>query len=67
MTRGRVLFRVAEILRDRADAIARVISTEMGKTLAEATSEVQRSADFFEYYAGLVARRGSVLPDGRPV
>ena len=67
VTRGRVMFRVAAILRERADAIARVISSEMGKTLAEATGEVQRSADFFEYYAGSGrAPRGCVLPDGRP-
>jgi acyl-CoA reductase-like NAD-dependent aldehyde dehydrogenase len=67
VARGRVMFRVAAILRERADAIARVISSEMGKTLAEATGEVQRSADFFEYYAGFGrAPRGIVLPDGRP-
>jgi acyl-CoA reductase-like NAD-dependent aldehyde dehydrogenase len=64
--RGRVLLRAAQLLRDRRDAIARVLTREMGKTLAEATVEVSKSADFFEYYGGLGrAARGELLAHER--
>ncbi|MBS1892971.1 MAG: aldehyde dehydrogenase [Actinobacteria bacterium] len=51
--RGRILLRAADLLRERAPEIARVLTREMGKTLAEATAEVGKAADFFEYYGGL--------------
>ncbi len=64
--RGEVLLRAAALLRQRTATIAADLVAEMGKTKAEATGEVQRSADFFEYYAafGRLAN-GDVLPDRR--
>ena len=41
----------ADILRKDIDAYAPILTTEMGKLLAEAKAEVQLSADIFEYYA----------------
>ena len=39
----------------------------MGKTLAEASGEVGKAADFFEYYGGLGrAERGSLLSHENP-
>jgi alpha-ketoglutaric semialdehyde dehydrogenase len=65
--RGAILLRAAGLLRQRQADIARDISLENGKTLREATVEVDKSADFLAYYAG-VGRLpyGDLLDDGRP-
>ena len=65
--RGRILTRAAAILHERAEALARDISREMGKVLREARGEADRAADFFEYY-GAFGRlpEGELLPDERP-
>ncbi len=64
--RGRVLLRAAALLRERRAALSRVLTREMGKTLAEAGVEVDKSADFFEYYGGLGrAERGELLAHER--
>ena len=51
--RGRILLRAAQLIRDRRDELSRTLTLEMGKTLAEASGEVGKAADFFEYYGGL--------------
>jgi alpha-ketoglutaric semialdehyde dehydrogenase len=67
LERGRVLAGAAALLRERSDSIARELVTEMGKTLAEATVEVTKSADFFDYYASLARLPlGVELADARP-
>jgi acyl-CoA reductase-like NAD-dependent aldehyde dehydrogenase len=53
VNRGRILLQAAAIVRERQGEIARVLTREMGKTLAEATGEVGKTADFFEYYGGI--------------
>jgi aldehyde dehydrogenase (NAD+) len=65
--RARILTAAAGLLRERIEEVARDIATEMGKTLAEATGEAGKAADFLEYYAG-VARQGygTLLHDARP-
>ncbi|MBS1677658.1 MAG: aldehyde dehydrogenase [Actinobacteria bacterium] len=64
--RGRVLLRTAGLLRERAPEIARTLTREMGKTLAEASGEVGKAADFFEYYGGLGrAARGELIAHER--
>ena len=64
--RGNVLLRAAGLLRQRAADLATVLSRENGKTQAEASVEVAKTADFFEYY-GAMARQpsGELLPDAR--
>lgn len=54
--RGRIMKRAADLMRERVERIARLATLEMGKPLAEARLEVQRSADIFEWY-GEEARR----------
>ncbi len=49
--RGRILKRAADLLRERADHIARIATQEEGKTLPEARIELQMSAEIFEWYA----------------
>ena len=50
-TRAKVIARVAELYRERADELARLIALEMGKPLREAKGEVALSANIYEYYA----------------
>lgn len=61
--RSRVLRRAADLMRDRVDHIARLISTETGKPLAEAHAETMAAADQFEWY-GEEAKRiyGQTIP-----
>lgn len=66
LERGRILLAAAALLRERRSLLARTLTLEMGKTLAEATVEVDKSADFFEYYGGLGrASQGELLSHER--
>lgn len=67
IARGKVLYRAAALLRERAAEIAEAVMTENGKTRAEARGETEKAADFFEYYAG-VGRDGygTLVHDVRP-
>ncbi|WP_121254134.1 NAD-dependent succinate-semialdehyde dehydrogenase [Nocardioides ferulae] len=49
--RGEILRRAFELITARADDFARVMSLEMGKTVAEARGEVAYGAEFFRWYA----------------
>jgi succinate-semialdehyde dehydrogenase / glutarate-semialdehyde dehydrogenase len=49
--RARVMRKAADLIRDRTEAIAHVMSTETGKPLAEARGETNAAADQFEWYA----------------
>ena len=65
--RAGVLARAADELRSRRETVAADVVAENGKTRAEALVEVDKSADFLDYYAG-VARMptGGWLADARP-
>jgi succinate-semialdehyde dehydrogenase/glutarate-semialdehyde dehydrogenase len=43
--------RAAEILRERRDEFARLLTLEMGKLISESREEVDLAADIFDYYA----------------
>lgn len=66
LDRGKVLLEAAATIRAEASVLVDIIVTEMGKTTAEATGEVGKTAEFFEYY-GALARLpyGELLPDAR--
>jgi succinate-semialdehyde dehydrogenase/glutarate-semialdehyde dehydrogenase len=49
--RGEILRRAFELVTERADAFAHLMSLEMGKTVAEAKGEVTYGAEFFRWYA----------------
>ncbi|WP_433632611.1 aldehyde dehydrogenase family protein [Halomicrococcus sp. NG-SE-24] len=49
--RGRVLEDTSRLLADRKDELTETLSREEGKTLDEASGEVQRAVDIFQYYA----------------
>lgn len=58
-----ILRRAADLMTQRRDTLARTLSSEEGKTLREATTEVERSAQVLEL-SGEEAKRlsGEVLP-----
>lgn len=49
--RASIIFRAADIMESRADELAALIATEMGKPLNEGVAEVKFSADILRYYA----------------
>lgn len=51
LERSNILRGTANLLRQRAAEIARVITAENGKTLTEATVEVNWAAEFFDWFA----------------
>jgi len=49
--RARVIRKVGDLLREREDAIAKALTLEVGKPLAQAKGEAQSSAEQFEWFA----------------
>jgi len=65
--RGEILFRAAEIMIERKEALAREMTAEMGKVLAEARGDVQEAIDMLYYMAGEGRRlAGEVVPSELP-
>ncbi|WP_232631653.1 NAD-dependent succinate-semialdehyde dehydrogenase [Methylobacterium sp. Leaf118] len=61
--RGKVLRRAAALMRERAEAIARTMTREQGKPLAEARIETAFAADIIEWFAEEGRRAyGRVIP-----
>ncbi|SHN75023.1 aldehyde dehydrogenase family protein [Cryptosporangium aurantiacum] len=67
LQRAEIMARAAADLRARSAEIAGDLVAEMGKTLAEATVEVTKAADFLDYYASWARQPyGELIADGRP-
>jgi succinate-semialdehyde dehydrogenase/glutarate-semialdehyde dehydrogenase len=49
--RAEILHKVASLLREHKEKLAKTITLEMGKLIAEAEGEIELSADIFDYYA----------------
>lgn len=63
MERASYLFRAAQLLEERKEELAQLLTLEMGKPIGEARGEVQRAVLLFRYYAGEGMRSiGEVLP-----
>src|SRR5437764_6312640 len=61
--RGRVLFKLAQIVRDRADELAEIETRNSGKPIVESEFDIADVATCFEYYGGLATKiHGDVLP-----
>lgn len=65
--RAQVLYRVGELLRQRKEQLARILTQEMGKVLEEARGEVQEAIDM-AFYMGGEGRRlfGQTTPSELP-
>src|SRR5665213_2692383 len=61
--RSKVMRKAANLLRDRAEAIAMLMTMEQGKTLAEAKGEILNGADTIDWFAEEARRAyGRVIP-----
>ena len=61
--RGRVLFTLAQIVRDRAGELAEIETRNSGKPIVESEFDIADVATCFEYYGGLATKiHGDVLP-----
>jgi succinate-semialdehyde dehydrogenase/glutarate-semialdehyde dehydrogenase len=65
--RAKILKKTADLMRERADGIARTLTMEQGKPFLEAKAEVMHSADTFEWFAEEGKRAyGQVIPNSQP-
>jgi len=63
--RGRILFRIAQAIRDAADELAPLESRDNGKPLRQARTDVQVAARYFEFFAGIADKiMGQTIPLG---
>lgn len=61
--RGRTLWRLAELVRARADELAHVETRDSGKPIREAREDIAGVADILEYFAGMASKiSGQTLP-----
>jgi acyl-CoA reductase-like NAD-dependent aldehyde dehydrogenase len=61
--RARVLFKIANILSERMDDLARTEVLNTGKTIAGAKGEIGQIIELFEFYGGAVTKlMGSTVP-----
>ncbi|CAG0991577.1 MAG: aldehyde dehydrogenase family protein [Rhizobiaceae bacterium] len=62
-----ILLKVSAEIMARKDELGRLLAREEGKTLPEATGEVMRAGQIFDFFAGEVLRlSGDKLPSTRP-
>jgi succinate-semialdehyde dehydrogenase/glutarate-semialdehyde dehydrogenase len=65
--RAKILRKAADLMRTRAEDIARIATLEMGKSIHETRIELQISAEVFDWYADEGRRAyGRVLPQRLP-
>ncbi len=65
--REQALFRTAQLIREHADRLARVVSLEVGMPIRQAMPHVATAADIFDFYAGLAGKlygESFTLPNG---
>lgn len=61
--RAAILYRLANLIREHAEAIARIEAENVGKPIRDARDEIGAGASCFEYYAGAVSKFfGEVIP-----
>ena len=65
--RGEMLLEAARIFRRKKEELGRIVTTEMGKVIAEGRGDVQEVIDFYEYAAGAGRRMfGETVPSELP-
>lgn len=61
--RGRVMNRIAHLIRENKEELARMESLEIGKPLSQARVDAEVAARYFEYFGGVADKiLGSVIP-----
>lgn len=65
--RGKLLYRLADLIEENAAELGRIETTDSGKLLAETASQTAYVGDYYRYYAGLADKiEGAVLPIDKP-
>jgi len=65
--RGKLLYRLADLVAEHAQEIGRIETTDSGKLLAETAAQTGYVADYYRYFAGLADKiEGAVLPIDKP-
>jgi betaine-aldehyde dehydrogenase len=68
MERGKRIRRIAEIMRERTDELARIETKNCGKIIVESRGDVINAANCFEYYANLTGQIwGETIPMNGPL
>ena len=67
LERSRKLRRIAELIRERNESIARIMTLEQGKPIAQARQEISNAADIFDWFAEEGRRTyGRMIPARAP-
>lgn len=65
--RGKLLYRLADLIGQNAETIGRVETTDSGKLATETIAQTGYVADYYRYFAGLADKiEGAVLPIDKP-
>lgn len=65
--RGKLLYRLGDLIEENAEALGRLETTDSGKLLAETATQTGYVGDYYRYYAGLADKiEGAVLPIDKP-
>ena len=65
--RGRLLYRLADLVAENAHWLGEVETTDSGKLAAETRAQSAYVADYYRYYAGLADKiQGDTLPIDKP-
>jgi lactaldehyde dehydrogenase/glycolaldehyde dehydrogenase len=63
LERGAIMHRIAALVTENAEELARIVVQEQGKPISEARGEIGGAAGFFTYYAEFARRiQGEILP-----
>lgn len=65
--RGKLIYRLADLIEQNAETIGRVETTDSGKLAAETVMQSRYVGDYYRYFAGLSDKiEGAVLPIDKP-
>lgn len=65
--RGKVLVRLAELIEEHSEALARTEVRDNGKLFAEMSGQTKYMAEWYRYYGGLADKvEGTVVPSDKP-
>ena len=65
--RGKLLFKLADLIEQSAEKIGRVETSDSGKLAAETITQTRYVGDYYRYFAGMADKiEGAVLPIDKP-
>ena len=65
--RGKLLYRLAELVEQNAEKIGQIETTDSGKLARETVAQTRYVGDYYRYFAGLADKiEGTVLPIDKP-